>query len=110
MIETILLAKDRKTGKDVLLCGREVPMREQVELYKELAGPTSEEFSDALFAQLVPHKKRLRFVTSDEVKRREKVQAEAEAKAKAESEAATQSQPESSGLEQPKTKKKGKKQ
>jgi len=109
MIETILIARDRKTGKDILLCGREVKITEQIAAYKELSSP-NDEFENAVLADVNPRKKPLKFLTKAESEARAKAAAEAEAKAKAEAEAnenAEQSQPESSG---PKTnKKKGKK-
>jgi len=90
MIETILIARDRKTGKDVLLAGREVPFRKQLEAYKELCGSQNDDYATAVLAQVQPQKKPLKFVTKAEAEARakeakkleESTKAEAEAKAK----------------------------
>jgi len=84
MIETILIARDRKTGKDVLLAGREVPFREQVEAYKKLAGPQNDTYETATLAQVQPSKKPLKFITKTEGEQRAKAHAEAVAKAEKE--------------------------
>lgn len=89
MIETILIARDRKTGKDILLAGREVPFRGQLEKYKELAGTVSDDYSNAILAVVQPHKKPLKFITKTEGEDRAKVQAAAVAKAEKEAKAET---------------------
>lgn len=72
MIETILIARDRKTGKDVLLAGREVPFRGQLEAYKKLAGPVNDDYSNVILAVVQPSKKPLKFITNDEARKRVK--------------------------------------
>jgi len=70
MQETILIASDRKTGKDVLLCGREVPFPEQRERYEEFNSQTHEEYSSVALVYLQPAKKPLQFLSEAEVKSR----------------------------------------
>ncbi|MGC3961315.1 MAG: hypothetical protein QM813_26330 [Verrucomicrobiota bacterium] len=95
MIETILIARDRKTGKDVLLAGREVPFRKQLDTYKDLCGSHNDTYSTVALAQVQPHKKPLKFVTKAESDARKKDAEEAEklAKATAEKEAAKTAKP-----------------
>lgn len=85
MIETILIARDRKTGKDVLLAGRDVPFRKQLEAYKELCGPHSDTYETVVLAQVQPHKKPLKFITKAEhaarIKAHEKLVADADKEA-----------------------------
>lgn len=88
MIETILIARDRKTGKDILLAGREVPFRQQLEEYKKLCKPQNEDYSQVLLASAQPHKKPLKFITKAQAEAREKEHAEAIAKAEKEKSAA----------------------
>lgn len=95
MIETILIARDRKTGKDVLLAGREFQFRQQLEQYKKLCGAVNEDFSNVVLAQVQPHKKPLKLITKADKDARDKAHAEsvaaAEKQAKAEADAAKKS-------------------
>jgi len=96
---TILIARDRKTGKDIILADRQVPFAKQLELRNELENP-NEKYSDALMLYVTPAKAPLKFSTKKEIEDREEAhkaqvaKAEADAKkavaekAKAEKEAA----------------------
>lgn len=81
MIETILIARDRKTGKDVLIAGRDVPFRQQLDQYKKLCGAVNDDYQNAVLAQVQPHKKPLKFITEAEKEARDKTQQEAVAAA-----------------------------
>ena len=81
MIETILIATERKSGKDVLLAGSEVPFREQLEKYKKLCGSVNDGFSRVVLATVQPHKKPLKFITKTEAESRKKAHADAVANA-----------------------------
>ncbi|HYG22733.1 MAG TPA: hypothetical protein VEH04_08130 [Verrucomicrobiae bacterium] len=111
----ILIGRSRKTGKDELICGRDVKPTVQIDKFKTLArSRTNNEFESVSLLEEVPAKKTLRFITVAQAEARVKSAEEAEAKAKADAEAQAkeakekQSQPENSGPETP-NKKKGKK-
>lgn len=87
MIETILIATERKSGKDVLLAGSEVPFRQQLEQYKKLYGSVNDDYSRVILATVSPHKKPLKFITKTEGEERAKAHADAVAKAEKEAKA-----------------------
>lgn len=91
MIETILIATERKSGKDVLLAGSEVPFREQLEKYKKLCGSVNDYYSRVVLATVQPHKKPLKFITKTEGEERAKAHADAMAKAEADAKAVKKS-------------------
>lgn len=97
MKETILIARDRKTGKDVLLAGREVPFVKQYERYRNLATQVNEEFSGAVLLYPTHCKKPLKFVTKSELDARNQSNAKIEAEQTAEVEAATKTKSEKKG-------------
>ena len=70
MIKTILIGRDRKSGKDVLLAGTEVPMDKQVALYKEFKGDSNDHYSNVNLFHAQDYKKPLKFITSEESVRR----------------------------------------
>jgi hypothetical protein len=87
----LIIGRSRKTGKDVLICGREVPPGEQIRAFKDIAlERVNEDFSEVVMVDARPCKARLRPMTAEQVKAqaeaREKADAEA-AKAKAKAEA-----------------------
>jgi len=94
MNQTFLIARDRKSGKDVLLAVSDVPYREQIALYREFNEQTHERYSSVVLLGFNPIKKPLRFLTGAELKARQdqhdaqvaeeaRQQAEAAKKAKA---------------------------
>ena len=89
MIETILLARERKSGKQVVLMGGEVEFYAQKTKLHEFDPVVNDEYSTVGLYQLVPQKKVLKLVTTAEAKaaakkteEHNKIQADAEAKAK----------------------------
>lgn len=65
-METILIARERETGKDVVLAGREVPYPQQRDLYREFASPIHERFSNVALVYVTPCKKPLKLISQDE--------------------------------------------
>jgi hypothetical protein len=97
MNETILIARNRKTGKDAILLGRDASFSEQKAAYKEFSGGVHNEFDRVALVNVIPAKKPLKLITQDEHEARITAHAE-QVKAEATDEA-----------EKPAHKKKGKK-
>lgn len=76
-METILIARDRKTGKDVLLAGRDVPYPVQNEKYRTFANPVNDEYESVRLVYVPDCKKPLKFITQAEAERRAKAANEA---------------------------------
>lgn len=72
MRETILIARDRKTGKDVILADRSVSFPEQRAKYREFNGTVNEEYDRVALVYLDPCKKPLKFITAEEQQARAK--------------------------------------
>lgn len=66
MQKTILIATERKTGKDVILVGTEAGYHEQREAYRKFDSVVNEEFSNVGLFNLIPVKKPLKFVTQEQ--------------------------------------------
>ena len=86
MIETILLARERKSGKQVVLMGSEIEFHVQKSKLHEFDPSVNDEFSSVGLYQLVAQKKVLRLMTSaeakalaDTTKKHNDIQAKAEA-------------------------------
>ena len=67
MIETILLARNRKTGKQEILMGSETEFHAQKSKLHEYDPETNEDFDRIGLYQLVPQKKVLKLVTKKEL-------------------------------------------
>lgn len=78
-METILIGRDRSTGKDVIIAGREVPYPQKMARYKELAATINtgnDEFSNVVLIQDQHIKKPLKFLTKAQAEERSKAQAQ----------------------------------
>jgi hypothetical protein len=72
MNETILIARNRKTGKDVLLAGREIPYPQQRDQYYEFTGGVHKDYDRVAIVRLDPVKKPLKLITVADAKLRDK--------------------------------------
>ncbi len=79
MIETILIARYRKTGKSEVLAGLDVPYQAQLAKYKEFTSPAHSEFASVGLFSLVAVRKPLKFCTPAEAAARAKSAKAAEA-------------------------------
>lgn len=66
MQKTILIATERKTGKDVILVGTEEGYNAQRDRYREFTSVVNEEFSHVGLYSLIPVKKPFKFVTREQ--------------------------------------------
>lgn len=66
MTPTILLARDRKTGRDVILAGRDTPFPAQNAAYLKVHPIVNDEYDLVGLFELVPVKKPHRLVTTAE--------------------------------------------
>ncbi len=71
-METILIARERATGKDVILVGRDASFPEQRAAYREFSGPTHEKYSSVVLVYLNPCKKPLKLLSQAEHEERAK--------------------------------------
>jgi hypothetical protein len=86
MIETILLARERKSGKQVVLMGSETEFQAQKDKLHTFGPDVNDEYDRVGLYQLAAQKKVLKLVTTAEFKaaadtttRNNKIQADAEA-------------------------------
>jgi hypothetical protein len=104
MIETILIARNRKTGKDEILAGRDTTFPKQLAAYRKFDSAVHEEYDRVALVQTVPLKKPLKLVTKGEMESRTAKHAEQIASA-----AADENASETAETAAPEAEKKGKK-
>lgn len=107
----LVIGKNRETGKDEILAGRDVPYQEQITLYRKLGeSKVNDQYSDVALIYANDHCKRpLRFISTKEAEEQkqkaaaiQKAKAEAVAKAKGEEAAKAKEAKAKKAVKQPK--------
>jgi hypothetical protein len=65
-MKTILIARSRKTGRDVLVLDREAPLSDQKKALHAMYGPANDEFSEAVVAYVTPCSPTMKFASSED--------------------------------------------